>query len=404
MTAVAGNTTALAGRTAADIAIDESDTVPVFRPYLGPEVHAATTAALNAGFLGLGSRTREFEFGIESFLEGSGRYAVATSSCTEALHLAARLADIGHGDEVICPSFTYVAGHQAMTATGADVVLCDIEPDTLGLDAARARELIGPRTRALMLMHYGGVPCRDTEAVYTLAREHGLRVIEDAAHAFGSTTQDGHIGASGDLTCFSFGPVKLITTLEGGAVITSNEADVQVLHELRLIGVNSDTEARYRDTRTWHYDVTRQGYRSHLGSIPAAIGTAQLALAKEFIGNRQSYCRRYDEAFAAFPQLARLDTDWSNIAPFIYTVRCPDEMAREQLMAHLRSEGVASGIHFLGAHTFSFYRSARRGPLPVTEYMSERIVTLPLHSYMADRTIDRVIGAVRGFFGSGSGL
>lgn len=391
--------TALEGRTPELIEIDPEVVVPVFRPYLGPEVHAATTEALHAGFLGLGSRTRDFEQGIEAYLGAPGRHVVATSSCTEALHLSATLAGIGHGDEVICPSFTYVAGHQAMTATGAEVVFCDIESDTLGLDVERARALIGPRTRAIMLMHFGGVPCRDTDAVYALAREHGLRVIEDAAHAFGSSTPAGRIGAFGDLSCFSFGPVKLITTLEGGAVVTSNEDDVQVLHELRLIGVNSDTEARYRNTRTWNYDVSRQGYRSHLGSIPAAIGSSQLALVDEFAANRQAYCRAYDEAFADVPELTVLAADWSTVGPFIYTVQCPDGEAREGLMAHLRERDIASGIHFLGAHLFTFYKSARRGELPVTDHVSERIVTLPLHSYMSDATINRVVSGVRSYFG-----
>ena len=391
--------TALEGRTPELVEIDPETVVPVFRPYLGPEVHAATTEALHAGFLGLGSRTRDFELGIESFLGSADRHAVATSSCTEALQLAATLAGIGRGDEVICPSFTYVAGHQAMTATGADVVFCDMEQDTLGIDVERARELVGPNTKAIMVMHFGGIPCRDTAAVYDLARERGLRVIEDAAHAFGSRTDEGMVGATGDLTCFSFGPVKIITTLEGGAVVTSNPDDVQILHELRLIGVNSDTEARYRNTRTWHYDVMRQGYRSHLGSIPAAIGSSQLTMVDEFMANRQAYCRAYDDAFADVPELTVLKTDWSNVGPFIYTVQCPDGESREGLMAHLREHGVASGIHFLGAHTFTFYASARRGPVPVTEQISERIVTLPLHSYMSPATVERVISGVRSYFG-----
>ena len=391
--------TALEGRSSELIEIDSAVVIPVFRPYLGPEVHAATTAALNAGFLGLGSRTRDFEQGIEAFLGAPDRHVVATSSCTEALQLSATLAGIGAGDEVICPSFTYVAGHQAMTATGAEVVFCDIEPDTLGLDAERAAELIGPRTRALMVMHMAGIPCRDTEAVYALAKERGLRVIEDAAHAFGSRTAAGPVGATGDLTCFSFGPVKLITTLEGGAVVTSKEEDVQVLHELRLIGVNSDTEARYRNTRTWHYDVMRQGYRSHLGSIPASIGSAQLALVDEFLANRQAYCRAYDDAFADIPELTLLKTNWSDVGPFIYTVQCPDGESREGLMAHLKDVGVASGIHFLGAHTFTYYKSSRKGELPVTDQVSERIVTLPLHSYMSENTIRRVVAGVRSYFG-----
>jgi dTDP-4-amino-4,6-dideoxygalactose transaminase len=389
--------TALEGRTPEDIAIDADAVIPAFRPYLGPEVHAATSEALTAGFLGLGSRTRTFEEGIESYV-GGGVFAVATSSCTEALQISATLAGIGPGDEVICPAFTYVAGHQAMTATGAEVVFGDIEPETLGLDVERARELIGPKTRAIMVMHYGGVPARDTDAVHALAKEHGLRVIEDAAHAFGSTAPRGPVGSYGDLTCFSFGPIKLITTLEGGAIVTSREEDVQTLHELRLIGINSDTEARYRDTRNWHYDVVRQGLRSHLGSIPAAIGSSQLQLVDEFIANRQAYCRAYNEGFADINELELVDTDWATAGPFMYTVRCPDGESRDGLMAHLKDQKIVSGIHFHGGHTFTYYKSARRGPLTVTDRTSERIVTLPLHSYMSTETLERVITGVRSYF------
>ena len=391
--------TAIEGRTPEDIEIDAEAVIPAFRPYLGPEVHAATTEALTAGFLGLGSRTQQFEKDLEQFVGVPGRHAVATSSCTEALAIAATLAGVGPGDEVICPAFTYVAGHQAMTMTGADVVFCDIESDTLGVDVDKMRALIGPKTKALMLMHYGGVACQNTEAVHALAKEHGLRVIEDAAHALGTTTPLGPVGGYGDLTCYSFGPIKLITTLEGGAVMTGREEDVQVLHELRLIGVNSDTEARYRNTRNWNYDVMRQGFRSHLGSIPSAIGSSQLALVDEFIANRQDYCRAYDAGFADVPELTTLKTDWSKAGPFMYTVQCPDPEARDALMSHLKEKGIVSGIHFHGAHTFTFYKGARRGDLSVTEHVSERIVTLPLHSYMSDTTVRRVIEGVRSYFG-----
>ena len=390
-------TVSLQGRTDSEIALAPDAPVPVFRPYLGPEVRQAATDALEAGFLGLGSLTQAFENGVEQALGLTDRSAVATNSCTEALHLAALLAGLGPGDEVICPSFTYIAGHQAMTMTGAELVFCDIESETFGLDVERVRALIGPRTKAIMVVHFAGVPSRDVEAVHALAREHGLRVIEDAAHAFGSVHDGRAIGAFGDLTCFSFGPVKMITTLEGGAVVTPNAEDVQVLHELRLIGVDSDTEARYRNSRSWQYDVVRQGYRCHLGSVPSAIGLAQLPLLKEFMDNRQAYCREYDEAFADLPGIRRLATDWHGVSPFIYTVRVPDAAARTAFVAHLKDRGVATGIHFLGAHGFSLYRDVRSGPMPVTEDVSATVVTLPLHSYMDSSTRGRVVDAVRSF-------
>lgn len=159
--------------------------VPVYRPYLGDEVQEAARKALEAGWLGMGKLSRAFEEGLERFLGLTDRRVVSTNSCTEALHIAARLIGLGPGDEVIAPSFTYVAGHQALGRTGADIVFCDVEPETLCIDPARVRELITKRTRAILAVDYLGFPCRLDELM-EIAGEHGLRVIEDAAHAFGS--------------------------------------------------------------------------------------------------------------------------------------------------------------------------------------------------------------------------
>jgi dTDP-4-amino-4,6-dideoxygalactose transaminase len=373
--------------------------IPVFQPYLGPEVHQAASDALTAGWLGMGKLTREFENQLSDYLGLDGRYLVTTSSCTEAIFLSAKVAGIGAGDEVICPSFTYVAGHQAISATGADVVFCDVRESDLGIDVASAASMIGPRTKAIMAVHYAGMPC-DLDGVYALAREHGLRVIEDAAHAFG-TTHNGHrIGADGDLTCFSFGPVKVITSLEGGAVVTSSEEEYTRLQQLRILGVDTDTYERYKNSRAWVYDVSQQGYRMHLGSVPAAIGLSQLAKVDEFIANRQDYCRYYHERLAAVPELTLLQTDFRNVSPFIYVVRVPDGDVREEFMAHLAARGIGTGIHFLGAHEFSFYRNQRRAPLPVTERVSDQVVTLPLHPYMTRQVLDTVVGAITSYFSS----
>lgn len=384
-------------------ALGADQPVPVYRPYLGPEVQEAARSALEAGWLGMGSLSQAFEQGLESFLhlgESGGRRAVSTNSCTEALHLAARLIGLGPGDEVIAPSFTYVAGHQAMSRTGASVVFADVEDRTLCLDPARVRELVTENTKAILAVDYLGIPCQLDELL-DVAAEHGLRVIEDAAHAFGSTSAGRPVGSFGDITCFSFGPVKTITTLEGGAIITADPADVQALHELRHLGIDADTDARYKNQRNWDFDVVRQGYRCHLGSVPASIGLSQLALVDEFISHRRAYARAYDAAFAdlaAEGHLQLFDTDWDGVAPYIYVIRLRDGSRREALVAHLKGLGIGSGIHFLGAHEFSFYAASRRGPLPVTDAATAQVLTLPLHPYMGAETIERVAQGVRSFF------
>jgi dTDP-4-amino-4,6-dideoxygalactose transaminase len=378
------------------------DRIPVYRPYLGPEVTGAAQRALEAGWLGMGTLSQAFEQGLERYLGLTDRRVVSTNSCTEALHIAGRLIGLGPGDEVIAPSFTYVAGHQAISRTGAEVVFCDVEDGSLGIDPARVRELITDRTRAILAVDYLGLPCRLDELM-EIAAEHGLRVIEDAAHAFGTLSNGRPVGSFGDITCFSFGPVKMITTMEGGAIVTSNPDDVQALHELRHLGIDADTDARYRNQRNWEFDVVRQGYRCHLGSVPAAIGLAQLDLVDEFIRNRQDYCRAYDTAFADLAQrgdVQLFDTDWKGVAPYIYVLRLRDVGQRTALVQHLSERGVATGIHFLGAHEFTFYAGSRRGELPVTELATQQVLTLPLHPYMDGGTLARVTGAVRSFFGA----
>jgi dTDP-4-amino-4,6-dideoxygalactose transaminase len=370
--------------------------IPVFQPYLGPEVRDAISQALDAGWISIGSLTYRLEEELARYLSLRERYLVSLSSGTAALHTAATLAGVGPGDEVICPSFTYVACHQAVSATGADIVFCDVEEETLGLDPARARELVSERTKAIMPVHYAGIPCRIDE-LYGLANEHGLRVIEDAAHAFGSTHGGRRIGSFGDLVCFSFGPVKVLSTFEGGALVTPSSDEAQHVRELRILGVDTDRALR-RDDRMWDYDVARQGYKYHLGSILSSVGLANLRLLETVIANRRRYCRFYNERFASVSEVTTPATDFDELAPFLYFVRVPDAATRAQLVAHLEARGIATGVHFPGAHEFTLYRSCRRGDLSTTEVLSSQQLTLPLHSFMDDAILERVTDGVTSFF------
>jgi dTDP-4-amino-4,6-dideoxygalactose transaminase len=379
-------------------AVTTKPEVPVFQPYLGPEVYEAAKRALDGGWLAIGRLTYQFEDELSEYLQLSrhDRHLVNLSSGTAALHVACQLAGLGPGDEVICPSFTYVACHQAITATGADVSFCDIDEESLGLDPDSVRSLIGERTKAVMAVHYAGIPCRIDE-IHELAREHGLRVIEDAAHAFGSRSHDRLLGTFGDLVCFSFGPVKIITSLEGGALVTSDPEDVQRVRELRLLGVDTDRALR-TNNRMWDYDVVRQGWRYHMSSMQASVGLAQLALIDTFIENRQTYSRFYSERFADIPEVVTPATDFSDLALFIYFIRVPDPDTRSELVAHMAARGILTGVHFQGAHEFSFYRGRPRADLTVTERIAGQQVTLPLHSFMDEETLERVVDSVVSFF------
>ena len=184
------------------------DRIPVFQPHIGADTVKHLTDALDVGWLGMGATTKEFEERIAEYLGLDGQFVVATNTGTSALHMALRVAGVGPGDEVITPSFNYVADHQAIRMTGAEVVMCDIRNDNLGIDCEKAAALVNEKTRAIIPLHFAGLPC-DMAGVNQLAQKHGLRVIEDAMHAFGSSIDDHKIGSSGDICCFSFDPVKI---------------------------------------------------------------------------------------------------------------------------------------------------------------------------------------------------
>ena len=370
--------------------------IPVFVPHIGADTLAHVGDAFDVGWLGMGASTREFEERIAEFLGLDDRHVVATNTGTSALHIALLAAGVGPGDEVITPSFNYVADHQAVRMTGADVVMCDIRDDNLGLDVDKAEALITDRTRAIIPLHFAGIPC-DIESVYRLAGRHGLRVVEDAMHAFGTRVDGEMIGSHGDITCFSFDPVKIITSIDGGCVIVKDEQEMQRLQHMRLLGVDKDTTERYKNKRAWEYDVVSPGFRYHLTNIMASIGISQIKRVDEFIATRRKVCQAYSQAFASIDGLKVPATDFSAVSPFIYSLRVLGGR-RGELIAHLDRERIDTGIHFIPVHKHSYFSGARRGDMSVTEKVVEEVLTLPLHSNMNPEHVARVIDAITKFF------
>jgi len=370
--------------------------IPVFEPHIGADTKQHVCDSLDIGWLGMGAMTQEFEQRIATYLGLDGRYVAVTNTGTAALHLALRTAGVGSGDEVITPSFNYVADHQAVRMTGAEVVMCDIRDDNLGIDIDKASELVNERTRAIIPLHFAGIPC-DQSGVYELAEEHGLRVIEDSMHAFGSEIGARKVGSYGDICCFSFDPVKIITSIDGGCVIVNTEEELLSLHRLRLLGVDRDTTERYKNRRAWEYDVVSEGFRNHLTNIMASIGVSQIKRIDEFIESRQHVCSRYNKAFSNIDGLKVPQTDFEGISPFIYSLRVPAD-SREQLIAHLQERMIDTGIHFIPVHRHSHFQNAPHGDLSVTEHVVQEVLTLPLHSNMKAESVERVIDGISSFF------
>lgn len=371
--------------------------IPVFRPHIHVDTVKHVTDALDVGWLGMGASTLEFEQRIAQFLGlDATRRVIATNTGTSALHIALRAAGVGPGDEVITPSFNYVADHQAIRMAGAQVVMCDIRDDNLGIDCDKAEALITPRTKAVIPLHFAGLAC-DQDGAYRLAGKYGLRVIEDGMHAFGTQIRGRKIGSYGDIACFSFDPVKIVTSIDGGCVIVNSEDEYERLQRLRLLGVDKDTTERYKNRRAWDYDVVSEGFRYHLTNIMASIGISQIKRVQEFIDSRRRICQAYSEAFRPLPGVTVPQTDFSDVSPFIYSLRVRDGR-RAALIEHLRGREVEVGIHFIPVHKHSFFAGARRGDMSVTERVVEEVLTLPLHSNMQREFVERVIDGVTSFF------
>jgi dTDP-4-amino-4,6-dideoxygalactose transaminase len=370
--------------------------IPVFQPHIGADTVEHLTDALDVGWLGMGATTKEFEERIAEYLGLDGQFVVATNTGTSALHMALRVAGVGPGDEVITPSFNYVADHQAIRMTGAEVVMCDIRDDNLGIDCEKAAALVNEKTRAIIPLHFAGLPC-DIAGVNQLAQKHGLRVIEDAMHAFGSSIDDRKIGNSGDICCFSFDPVKIITSIDGGCIVVNTEEELNSLQHYRLLGVDRDTTERYKNRRAWEYDVVSEGYRNHMTNIMASIGVSQIKRVDEFIASRQSVCRAYNDAFSDVARVGVPQTDFAGVSPFIYSLRVPSDR-REALIAHLQDRLIDTGIHFIPVHEHSYFSDAPRGDMSITEKVVREVLTLPLHSNMQAEHVERVIDGVTEFF------
>ncbi len=360
------------------------------RPFLGKAELDGLRAVFDEGSLTIGRYTQQFEQRVANLLQA--RSVVAVNTGTSALHLALEALGLERGDEVILPSLTFVAGVQAVLAADLTPVFCEVDEQTLLMDVDDALARRSDRTRVLMPVHFGGEVC-DMQRLRTEAKAHNLRVVADAAHAFGSQEEDGRpVGTTGDITCFSFDPIKNITCGEGGAIVADDPQYIRKLRSMRRLGMEPDKSP----DSPWPYSISERGWRYHLPNTNAAIGLAQLERMSAMREHKVNAVRRYDKAFGTLKHVTRIPHRYDRSFPFFYVLRVPAEH-RADLMAHLRARQVSCGIHYPPNHLQPLCAPYRTS-LPVTERVSGEILTLPLFYPIADEQIDRVIEAVRTFF------
>ncbi len=347
---------------------------------------------LDSEFLGMGKEVALFEKKIKDFLQ-TEKDVVCVNTGTSALHLALSALNIGSGDEVLVPSLTYVATFQSISATGALPIACEINPDTLFIDVNDARSKISKRTKVIMPIHYAS-SSKGMNDVYELASEFGLRVIEDAAQAFGSKRDKINVGVDGDIICFSFDGIKNITSGEGGAILSEDMQFIEKVKDARLLGVEKDTEKRYEGQRSWDFDVKEQGFRYHMSNIMAAIGIAQLDRINVFKEKRQKIAHYYIQELKGLKEVDFLNFDFNEILPHIFVIKVHN---RDALREYLLQNNIECGVHYKPNHLLSKYR-ADSVSLPKTMSVYEKILTLPCHFDLNLEEQKYVVNKIKEFF------
>jgi dTDP-4-amino-4,6-dideoxygalactose transaminase len=370
--------------------------VPLSDIDLGDAEIAAVEKVLRSRWLSMGPVTQQFEGAFAAMC--GAKHAFAISNGTTALHLAYAALDLGPGDEVIVPALTFVATANAIRYTGATPVFADATSlDDLTISPADVAAKITPRTRAIAVMHYGGYLC-DMDAIRTLAQQHELAIVEDACHAPGATWNGRGAGTLGDVGCFSFFANKNIAIGEGGMVVTDSDLLAERIRLLRSHGMTTLTWDRHRGHAA-SYDVVATGFNYRLDEIHSALGLAQLGKLLENNRRRAALAAHLRAELTSLTGLTvpfGIPTAGSLPAYHIFPIILAPAIDRTAFMAHLRSQGIQSSVHYPPIHQFSAFQKEQVGThLPITEEAGRREVTLPLFPTMTDGQVATVVAAVR---------
>lgn len=379
--------------------------LPFGAPCLGEEEIAEVVATLRSGWIGTGPKTERFEAEFAEYV--GAHHAVAVNSCTAGLHLSLLLLGIGPGDEVITTILTFAATANVVEHCSAKPVFVDIDPVTLNMDPARVEAAITPRTKAIIPVHFGGLPC-DMDQIMEVANRHGLVVIEDAAHAVGARYRGRKVGSIGHLTSFSFYPNKNLTTGEGGMVTTDNDHWAEKLRVYRLHGLSGDAWKRFTSRRLILSQSIVPGYKYNMTDLQASLGLHQLQKLERFLEVREQYAKLYDQAFSHLPGVRlqpRPTTDGTRHGLHLYVLILDTDqltVSRDEVINALLAENIGAALHYRALHTHPFYREKygyKPEDYPHAYQVGESILSLPLTPGMSAADLQDVIDGVEKVLG-----
>jgi len=368
--------------------------IPVFRPCYDEEEAIAVQAVLKSGWAGLGPKTKEFE---ERFAQYIGvKYAVAVNSATAALHLALKVIEI-EGYEVITTPMTFVSTNHAILYNRGIPVFADIEADTLNISPDSIKKLITDKTKAILLVHFGGYPC-DMDEIGDIAHRYNLFVIEDCAHACGAEYKGRKVGSIGDLGCFSFHAVKNLATGDGGMITTNNERFYERLIRLRWLGITKDTWERDKYSQySWYYDVVEVGYKCHMNDIAAAIGIVQLSKLDRLNRKREELTNLYNSLLDGISEVKTpILKAGRKSAYHNYVVKAE---RRDELNIYLAGKGISTSVHYFPNNHYKIYENYK-GDTPVSDNIWKKILTLPLYPDLEEKDIHFIVNKIRSFYAS----
>lgn len=373
--------------------------IPIAKPYLTEEEAKAAYDTILTGWITQGPRVKEFE---EKFAAYTGaKFAVAVSNCTTALHLAMIVAGVGPGDEVICPSMSYIATANCIKYTGAKPVFAEINPDNYNIDLADTEKKITSKTKAILIVHQIGMPV-DIDAFTKLADKYGLKLIEDAACAAGSAYKGKKIGSHSELVCFSLHPRKVITTGDGGFITTNREDYYDRMKLLRQHGMSVNDRVRHESSKIIFEDHVELAYNYRMTDIQASVGIKQLEKLDWIVGERRKIANAYNEAFKnidCFQLPIEKEGYFSNYQSYSVLLKDNSPIARNELMQQLLDIGIASRRGIMTSHRETAYKTEYAGlSLPVSEHVSDNSIILPLYVPMSQDDITTVIDVIRSIF------
>lgn len=385
--------------------------LPFALPEIGEEEIQEVANCLRSGWLTTGPKTRQFETDFEAMLNAAGGgvaagnqpvQAIAVNSATAGLHLALEAIGIGPGDEVIVPTHTFTATAEVVRYLGADPVFVDVLPGSLNIDPALVRAAITHKTKAIMPVHFAGLAA-DMSAIVSIAQEHGLKVVEDAAHALPCVVNGVAVGnLQTDAAVFSFYANKTITTGEGGMVVSRNPEIIKRCKTMRLHGINRDVFDRFTSKApSWYYEVVAPGFKYNLTDLASALGIHQLKKAELFRAKRQAIVDQYNAAFKNLPVVLPQGAATNGLHSWhLYVLRLSDQcpLTRDQFVEALYSQGIGCSVHYIPLHLQPYWRDTyklKTEHFPVSQKAYERMVSIPLYSKMTQSEIDRVIQAIQ---------